>query len=337
MSATSNGGKTKKKHPPKHVLLIWLEFIPFLILYKSIRLMPLALAYMINKVLFRILFLVDAKHRNRAISHILHAGVAKDEKQARVIAWQAFLSFSKLLVEIIKLNQCFSPDKVKFTGSESAIRDACMPNAKNTNVIIVTAHYGNWEMAGSAWAHLTGIPMVSIMRPFNNPLIGKYILSNRESGVHQSIDKEGGIRGLLRALKEGKTIAILADQHAGTNEGIETTFFGQPCRTHTSPALLHLKTGVPILPELNRRLDDHGHFEFMVDDLIRYTPTGDKEHDIRVITQMYTSALEKMIRKDPSQWLWAHRRWLNIHRRPRQSAEASMHANLKSSGNGFTA
>ena len=272
MSGISNGGKTKKKHPPKLILLLRLEFIPFPVLYKSVRLMPAALAYMISKALFLIRFLIDAKHRNRTIRHILHAGVAENKELARAIAWQAFLRFSKLLVEIIKRNQCLSPDKVKFTGSESAIRDACMPNAKNMNVIIVTAHYGNWEMAGSAWAHLTGIPMVSIMRPSNNPLIGKYILSNRESGVHQSIDKKGGIRGLL-----------------------------------------HLKTGVPILPELNRRLDDHGHFEFMVDDLIRYTPTGDKEHDIRVITKIYTSASEKMIRKDHSQWLWAHPRWLNIH------------------------
>ncbi|MHB9138890.1 MAG: lysophospholipid acyltransferase family protein [Victivallaceae bacterium] len=116
-------------------------------------------------------------------------------------------------------------------------------------------------------------------------------------------------------MRGNKTIAILADQHASSNEGVETTFFGQPCRTHTSPSLLHLKTGIPIMPEITRRVDDKCNFEFIVADLIKYEPTGDKEKDIRTVTQMYTTALEKMIAQYPEQWMWVHRRWLNIHRR----------------------
>lgn len=312
-----NSSKTMSKNEKraKNAVLIWLEFIPFWFLYQGIRLMPLKMAYALNRVLFGLLFRFDAKHRTRAIAHILHAGMARTSEQAAKIARAAFISFGNLLAEIIKMDQAFKPEMISFRSSPESYDRTF--GAHKTNVIVVTAHYGNWELAGSFWATLSGYPMVSVMRPFSNPLIGKYILRGREAGNHQSISKDGGMRGLLRALRDGKTIAILADQHAAAREGgIETVFFGQPCRTHSSPARLHLKTGIPIVPQLTRRLDEKGHFEFIMGDIIEYKPTDDREKDIRTVTQMYTTALEKLIAQDPSQWLWAHRRWLNINRKP---------------------
>jgi len=313
-STVTEAPRKKKKRKSKGLFRIWLEFIPFWFLYMFIRMLPLKAAYALSSFLFKILFYIDKRHSDRSIKHILHAGITKDVNEATRIAMQAYSSFSKLLVEIIKMSQLYSRDKVKYTGNPDSIREIFEQGDKNINVIIITAHYGNWELAGSAWAEITGIPMVSIMRPFGNPLIGKYILSNRESGIHQSVPKDGGIKGLLKALRDGKTIAILADQHAGSKEGVETLFFGQPCRTHSSPALLHLKTGVAIIPEITRRVDDNFNFEFVVGEIIRYTPTDNKELDIKTVTQMYTTALEKLIAEQPEQWLWAHRRWLNLHR-----------------------
>ncbi len=308
------GNRKNKRSASKTKLRIWAEFIPFLILCKVIRVIPLGVAYFISRQLFRGLYLIDCRHRVRTIEHLMHAGIAENRKQATALAKEAYLNFSMLLVEIFKMNQLIEIEKIAVKGSPAAIREACNTEGGNTNVIVITAHYGNWELAGSIWAEKFKIPMVSVMRPFANPLIGKNILGSRESDIHQSVPKEGGIRGLMRALKEGKTIAILADQHANRKEGVETVFFGQPCRTHSSPALLHLKTGVPIIPMLTRRVDRHLNFEFVIGDLIRYTPTGDKEKDVQAVTQMFTTALEKLIREKPMQWMWAHRRWLNLNR-----------------------
>jgi KDO2-lipid IV(A) lauroyltransferase len=99
---------------------------------------------------------------------------------------------------------------------------------------------------------------------------------------------------------------------------VDTVFFGQPCKTHRTPALLHLKTGIPIVPELTRRVGDDFSFEIVLGPMIEYTPTDDKEHDIQVICQMCTTALEKMIAEQPEQWLWPHRRWININREHRR-------------------
>ena len=294
---------------------IWAEFIPFWCLYKGMRVINLRVAYFFSRQLFKVLYLIDRRHRTRSIQHLMHAGVAHDLTEAQILARKAYMNFSMLLVEIFKLDQLVKPGMVKVVGDPETIRTVCNPEGGNINVIVITAHYGNWELAGSCWAREFKIPMVSVFRRFGNPLIGKYILGSRESEVHHSVPKDGGIKGMLRALHEGKTIAILADQHAKSKEGVETVFFGQPCRTHSSPALLHLKTGVPIVPQLTRRSDNGFHFEFVVGKMIRYTPTNDKEQDIRTVTQMYTTALEELIREEPTQWMWAHRRWLNINRK----------------------
>ncbi len=305
-----------KKHKKKSIIVIWLEFIPFVMLYKLVRMLPLKFAYITNKAIFRALFFIDRKHSRRSIQHIMHAKVRDNKKAARDLALASYDSFAKLLVEIIKSDQCYTLDKLRVTGCQATIDRAVTKHGDNINVILVTAHYGNWEVAGNAWAEYTGIPMASIMRPFNNPLIGKIILKNRASSIHEMVPKQGGVKGMLKAIKKKKIATFLVDQHASTKDGgIETIFFGQPCRTHTAPALLHLKTGVPIMPELTRRIDDNFGFEFVVGELIEYTPTDDKEQDIKNITQLYTTALEKLIAEQPEQWMWTHRRWLNLNRK----------------------
>jgi KDO2-lipid IV(A) lauroyltransferase len=307
--------KDKQKTRQKSTIIIWLEFIPFLLLYSVVRAMPLKTAYTISKILFRILYLLDGKHRKRAIQHILHAAVRNNEQEAATLAKQSFSNYAKLLVEIIKSDQCYSLDKTNAVGCQRTIDKVFNRNGNNQNVILVTAHYGNWEVAGTAIAEYTGIQMASIMRPFGNPLIGNIILKNRSSGIHEMVPKQGGIKGILKALKQNKIATFLVDQHASARDGgVETIFFGQPCRTHTAPALLHLKTGVPIMPQLTRRIDDNFGFEFILSDLIEYTPTDDKEQDVKNITQLYTTALEKMIAEHPEQWMWVHRRWLNLNR-----------------------
>ena len=310
---------TKQHH--KHEESRWrirLEYYPLKLLYHIIRLLPLPCAYRFARFIGRLLYRVDSLHRKRTVEHILHAKVTADPKAARKMARRVFEHFSMLLIEIFKADQCFDLNKVRLVGDPETIR-RCFPHdgqPAGESCIIVTAHYGNWEIAGGAMALLAGNPLVSLMRPFSNPLIGEMILRNRRTPVHEVLDKSGGIRGVLKALRTHKNIALLIDQHAAESEGVENVFFGQPCRTHTSPALLHLKTGITIMPEVTRRLPgDRFEFEMEVGPLIDYKPTGDTAKDVQLLTQMCTDALEKLIRKEPEQWLWAHRRWLNINRK----------------------
>ncbi len=294
---------------------IYLEYVPFLLLYKVLHLMPLKWGYAFSDFLFRMLFFIDLRHRRRSIQHLMHAGIAANHREAVRMAAASIREFGKLLVEIVKMDQLYSPEKITVSGDAEALDYALSPDHENHQVIIITAHFGNWEVAGEAFSEKARRPMLSMMRSFGNPLIGRLILAHRAGKMHELVDKTEGIRPVLRAINKGKNVTMLIDQHAAGSEGVECAFFGHPARVHMTPALLHLKTGIPILPELTFRTGNNFNFDLRVGKLIRYTPTGDKEKDVQIITQQCISALEKMIREEPLQWLWAPRHWLDINRR----------------------
>lgn len=266
---------------------------------------------------------MPSRHKKRVIQHLLHAGVAKDETQAAAIAKKTFSHFTKLAVEFFKLDQIVNPgnisDYVSFSGSEKS-RELFFSPGKSKPVIIVTAHLGNWELAGFIYTIFSGLPLLSVARTFNNPKIDAYIRRHRVAHNHSVCPKDGALKSLLGALKKGYSVSVVADQHASSTEGVETIFFGHPARTHASPALLHLRTGIPIMVGINTKENDEFKFNLILSDPICLTPTGDKESDLKQLAQRYTSEIERIVSMYPEQWLWAHRRWLDINRKGRCSA-----------------
>ncbi len=301
----------------KSPFLINLEYFFFLLAMKTANTIPLKLSYKIAELAGRIFFIFDVRHRNRVVQHLMHAGVTKDRKEAVGIGRKNFIHFAKVIVEIFACRKLMTPENLpnilNITGSEKS-KELFFNPGKSKPVIIICAHFGNWEMAGQGYTISSGIPLMSVMRPFDNPKIGDFITSRRTGHMHEVCDKKGAVRPLLVALKKGYSIAILADQHASEKEGVVINFFGHPARTHSSPALLHLKTGVPIMTLMPRRISDDFKFEFIISDPITLTPSENKEEDVRKLVQMYTSEVEKVFARYPEQWMWAHRRWLDINR-----------------------
>ncbi|MBQ7206636.1 MAG: lysophospholipid acyltransferase family protein [Lentisphaeria bacterium] len=305
-----------KRKKNKSRIVVWLEYFFFSILCRILELLPMRRASALAAGLTRLLFYADLRHARRTVRHIMYAGVESDPRKAKKMAVASFGEFGKLLAEIVKMPQMYSLDRVRISAPENTL-DIISPerNPGSRQIILAVAHYGNWEMAGTAFAEYTGTPMSSLMRPFGNPLIGKKILSNRGGKSHELIDKNQGLRPILRAMNEGRIITVLVDQHAMSGEGVEVEFFGHPARMHMTPALLHLKSGIPIIPEVTRRVSDDFEFEFVFGEPIVHKPTGDKKRDIYEITQRIADELEELIRRDPVQWLWAPRHWLSIERR----------------------
>ncbi|MCK5843233.1 MAG: lysophospholipid acyltransferase family protein [Victivallales bacterium] len=302
-----------KKKKRKGRLLTNVEYFAMRLAAFTIRIMPLRICYLVGSFSAALFYLFDIRHRKRTIAHLLFAGIAKDEKEAGRMARSNFAHFGRVAVEILKMKQYLSSEKVKEmikpTGSPEAV-DMFFTSVNPTHCIVVTAHYGNWEIAGMGYSLLSGNPLLTVMRPFDNVKIGEYVYRQREGFDHHICPKEGALKSLMGALRRKESVCIISDQHTSTTEGIVVDFFGHEARTHASPAMLHLKTKVPILVAVSRRVGDM-KFEFVCADPIIYsTPSGDKERDIHEITQRYTSALEHLISEEPLQWLWAHRRWL---------------------------
>ena len=304
----------KKKEMSK--IMIWIQYIFFRIGCGFIRLLPLKVAYFIAKVLTYPIFFIDIKHAKRATDHALHSGIRSNYKDARKLAFQSLLHMMKVFVEIVKFDQIITPDNVYdyISIADDPISQKMMNKETTCQIILATAHIGNWELAGGLHSFITGIPMTSIMRPLANYKIGNYFYSKRSSFQHETFSKEKGLRPLLDAFKKGHNLTIVADQHAVKAEGVEVTFFGHPARAHATPALLHLRTKLPVAMPYIIRKDDNFRFEYHCEDCFVYEPTGNKEQDIKNIVQQYTEIIERAVRRFPEQWLWAHRRWLDCGR-----------------------
>jgi len=305
-----------KRDKSKSKAVIYLEYAFFAVLWRILELLPMRWASAFAAALTKLLFFIDVKHARRTVRHIMYAGVETDPRKAGKMAVASFGEFGKLLAEIVKMPQMYGPGCMKVSAPENTLRIISPElNPGSRQIILAVAHYGNWEVAGTAFAEYTKTPMSSLMRPFANPLIGERILSSRRGGMHEVIDKNLGLRPILRAMNDGRIITVLVDQHAMSGEGVEVEFFGHPARMHMTPALLHLKSGIPIVPEITRRVSDGFEFDFMFGEPIVHKPTGDKKRDIYEITQKIADELEELIRRDPVQWLWAPRHWLSIERR----------------------
>lgn len=305
----------KKK---RNAVLDSIQFFFFMLGVRIIRWCSLRGAYRWARFVGWLFYSVDLKHRNRTIRHILHSGIVTDRKEAKKLALKSMIHMVKVFVEIIKFDQIVNEENfyehIRIADNEGSQKLYNRETAVQT--ICAAGHIGNWELAGGALSFTTGLPVTSIMRPLGNEKLGNFFYKHRCGfGVHKTTSREKGLRPLVLAQKDGHHVAIVADQHANHNEGVEVTFFGHPARAHATPALLQLKGGQPLSAPCLFRLDDDFHFELYTPELFYYTPTGDKDADVQAICQAYTTTLEKIIRQHPDQWLWAHRRWLDIERR----------------------
>ncbi len=190
------------------------------------------------------------------------------------------------------------------TPEDAAKWHQAVQNGKGA--VCMTGHFGNWEYMGAMVAQR--FPMAFLYQPQNNPYVDAFIRRTRAHANMHSIPRNS-LRDILKALRQKKFVAILADQDAGRN-GIFVNFMGRPAATAPGPAAFVLKTGAPILFVCSLRQPGGRHLieseALYFDDL---PPHWSAEEKLRHITQSWTGILEKYVRRYPDHWFWMHRRW----------------------------
>jgi KDO2-lipid IV(A) lauroyltransferase len=179
--------------------------------------------------------------------------------------------------------------------------------AKNKGVLILTAHFGNWEFL-SLTLGLMGFSGGAIIRPFDFKPFDEYISFIRTSTGVRLIPKNRSMRKVLTALKNGEMMGILLDQNTILREGVFVDFFGHRACTDKGLALLALKSGAPVIPLFCLRLGN-GRYRIVIQPEVELQRNGDKTKEVENNTAAFTRVIEDMIRTYPEQWLWIHQRW----------------------------
>lgn len=239
------------------------------------------------------------------------------------ILWsrEVFLHLGRSLAEVVLLmgrRRAALIDRVSVEGLTHL--EAAEAQSRGGGVLIVTAHYGNWELACARMAML-GIRPSVVYRPLARPAFDALLYRLREGGkvpdetdgTEVSIEQipmgRGGMRA-ARALAEGRKLVVLLDQNARSEEGLFVDFFGLPACTRFGPLALAAARGCPVVPAFIRRDPDGRSHTLRVHPALQLEPGGsDNEGVLQRNLQRVTAVIENEIREAPGQWIWTHRRW----------------------------
>ena len=172
-----------------------------------------------------------------------------------------------------------------------------------TQVIFISGHFSNFELMAQ---HIekSNIKLAAIYRPLNNFFLNNTMEEIRKKFICKKQIKKGlsGTREVLKHINDGYSIALMIDQRV--SEGIKVDFFNRKALTTTIPAQLIKKYKLNVVPVHIERQNKH-YFNLYFNKPIIFDPSDDVEK----ITLKLNKNLEKMILKNPSQWIWSHNRW----------------------------
>jgi Kdo2-lipid IVA lauroyltransferase/acyltransferase len=264
----------------------------------SMAILPLFLARPLAGLYSKLLDMAVPRLRRIAIRNLQMAGF----REAEAIAAGVFQSIARQMLVFARfpaiLRRGELDEWVRLEGLENYDR----ANAKGKGVLFFAAHFGAWEL--SAFAHaLRRAPFDVVVRPLDNPAIDRMVEGRRELPGNRAISKKDAARAILKSLREGRTVGILADQNTVPEEGCFVDFFGVKASANTAFARMAAKTGAPVVPAYALWQEKERKW------VLRYYPEIPMSGDAVADTQRLHSFLETEIRKYPGQWLWIHRRW----------------------------
>lgn len=179
---------------------------------------------------------------------------------------------------------------------------------RTDRAIAVSGHFGNWELLGQA-VSLRGGATVSVAAPLANPLVDRMVLRFRQRMGQRVARREGAVRELLKAVAGGMRPALLVDQNTLPVQGGEyVPFFGRPVPMTKAAALLSQRTGAPIVFAYCVIAGNGGYRGLAFRPLD--VPRG--RHARSAATRAVALQIEAAVRRDPTQWMWAYKRWKYI-------------------------
>lgn len=250
------------------------------------------------------------KHRLRALDNLRNAfGERYSEAELQRIGRRSFQHIASLyLVELCMtaklVNEWSWARYIELTDLRTGLRELLLGGR---GVIMVTPHFGNYELLGYTLARL-GFHLYAIMRPLDNPLMNEYLMASREAGGLSLLIKKGAANRADELLATGNVVCFIADQDAG-RKGVFVDFFGRPASHYKSIGLLAMQHRVPIICGYAARIRSGFRYRMCIQRVIQPEEWDRQADPLTWITQQYAAAMEAAIRRHPEQYLWAHRRW----------------------------
>ena len=270
-----------------------------------VRLLPMTAVRACGGALGRAVYFVDGFHRRIALTNLAQAFPTRSSSEQRAVARAMFAHFGRLLLELIKFGALSDAQMLARIDSDGEER-VQQAYQHGRGVLFFTGHFGYWEMQAIAQP-LRARPVSVLARPLDNPHLHHMLEQIRTRTGNSVIYRQGAIRKVMRELAANRGVALLIDQHLHSADAVYVDFFNRPAATTSALAALALRTGAPVIPVFALPLPG-GRYRFVYERPVP-PPREDSPDAVREFTQRCTDVLEMYVRRDPSLWLWMHRRW----------------------------
>lgn len=298
---------SKKPKKPRNDLVDRLQYLGLRLVNMLLHCFPVDTNLRTAKLLGDLVYQLDRRHRERALGNLRRSFPEMPEQQRQRLARRSMQQLFMLFVEVLFTTRLIHLDTwARYIDLEN-FREVVGLLVRERGLIMLTGHYGNWEILGYVLATL-GFETTSIARPLDNPYVNDWLLGVRERQGQRIIDKKGATTEVAPLLERGGTVGFIADQNAGS-KGLFVDFFGRRASTYKSIGLLAMQYEVPVVVGYARREGTRFHFRVGVQDIIYPADWKNQDDPLRYITQRYSKGIEDFVRADPGQYLWVHRRW----------------------------
>ena len=279
----------------------FIQFLIIIIFFLIFKILGLKLASNISS---KILSLIGPFFRSKKVieSNIMKAFPDLDHNNVKKIIYKMWSNYGRILSEYVFLKDFRNStlqDNFTIEGQEilNKIKESNQP------VIFVSGHFTNFELM-AMHIEKSGINLAAIYRPLNNKFLNFIMEKIRKKYICKNQIKKGisGTKQLLSFFKKGSSIALMIDQRV--SQGIKSNFFKHEALTTTIPAQFVKKFNSKIVPIYIERTN-YVNFRLTIQEPREYH----SDETIESITLDLNNLLEKMILKNPGQWIWSHNRW----------------------------
>jgi KDO2-lipid IV(A) lauroyltransferase len=286
-----------------------LEYIFFFLFAKLFQVLGLKISRRLASFVALIFYYIVPIRKSTVIKNLRIAFPEYSNEKIKEISFNVYKSFSIFFIEILvfpKLNNKKIESEIKFSDPDLVIKKF----NEGKGLIILSAHFGNWELIPPAIGARLGINGLTIVKPLRNPYVDKWMNHLRTRFGNEVIPLGISLRKTYQSLKEKKMIGIAADQR-GPEEGVKVKFFNTEVPVYGGPSVLSLKTGAPILSLLAVRQEDY-KYKIIVKEIDKNSLSENFDDSVIELTQRHTLHLENMIKKYPEQWFWMHKKWKHL-------------------------
>lgn len=295
--------KLAREHRLLQTTLLWLDFALVWVVVKLARLLPIDVASRFGE---RVGAWVGPKLKDKNAKFRQNMGTAfpeLDNAQLDDLVTRAWGRAGRVMAEFPHLDTILGePDRLQIEIHQP-IEAFSNPDKP---CVIVTAHVSNWEVVCLAMAKM-GIPNVSLYSPPTNPLLDKMLKESRKSLNCELIPRDNAARLLVRAMKSGRTAAMVMDRRI--DEGKPVKFFGRDKPSTLLPAKLALKEGCDFVPAQVERLEDARYRVTFHPPITPADPGTDHTSQAIDMVQQVHNQFETWIRQRPEDWFCSKLIW----------------------------